>query len=277
MKFKYFLISWLIITISLFSEVTNKKERVISLAPSITEVIFALNAGSDLVGVSTYSNYPKKAQEITKVGSFLDTNIEQIINLEPSVVFLLPSHQKVKNMLQKMEINCVTINHQRIDSILSSFEKIGKILNKQKRATFVQDSLNKVLAKLRSTKLNKKVILCIGRDYGKKINNLFAAGKKTFYDDILELIGAKNALENNSYPQLNLEALLDLDYDLIIDLVASNTNLDQNQELKIWNDFYSKFGLKKKIFIIQESFVSIPGPRVLELALAIKEKILESN
>jgi len=88
----------------------KKYNKIVSLAPSITEIVFASGFGDKLIGISSFSNYPKiETDKIQKVGSYLDTNLELIVKLNPDLVLLLPSHSKAKVGLEKLGIETFTL------------------------------------------------------------------------------------------------------------------------------------------------------------------------
>ncbi len=92
-------------------------QRIISMSPATTEILFALGQGSKVVGVTRYGDYPEAATTIARVGGFMDPNYEEIVALKPDLVILLTSHRDVKDELEKMHIRTLATPHETIADI----------------------------------------------------------------------------------------------------------------------------------------------------------------
>ena len=126
------IIVFIICTSSLIAE--EQHPRLISMAPSITEIVFQLGISDNLVGVTKFCNYPKEAKLISKVGGFLDPNLEAIISLKPDLVLLLEAENDVKLKLDSLKIKSISVEHKTIAGILSSIKKLGKSLGRSEQA-----------------------------------------------------------------------------------------------------------------------------------------------
>lgn len=270
---------------------TNKQyNRIISLAPSITEIVFASGFGDKLIGISSYSNYPKEQTEkIQKVGSYLDTNLELIVKLNPDLVLLLPSSTKAKVDLEKLGIETFTLDNRTIKAIVNSFyvldEKIRrKNLGNEKvnRAIFVADSLTNEMNEIIFNFSHKnnidslKVLISAGRDFSQEITSVYAVGENTFLDNIITSLGFVNVLAGyNSkvkYPKISVEGLISLNPDLVIELVSdlNKTGVPVESLTSHWNKIFDLMpknsdGKLKKVIIIPGNYSSIPGPRIIKL------------
>jgi len=96
--------------------------RIVSLAPSITESLFALGVGDQVVGVTRYCNYPPEARAKEKVGGYQDLNYEAVLALKPDLVVLLPEHDKASQDLENLGLNLLSVDHRSIEGILDSFD-----------------------------------------------------------------------------------------------------------------------------------------------------------
>ena len=101
-------------------------ERIVSLAPSVTETLVALGLGDRLVGVSRYDKYPESVRSLTKVGGLLDPNIEAVISLQPSAVIGLREQTEVLARIQSLKLHTLMVVHDTVSSILNSINIIGK-------------------------------------------------------------------------------------------------------------------------------------------------------
>ncbi|MCH9058802.1 MAG: ABC transporter substrate-binding protein [Planctomycetes bacterium] len=102
-------------------------ERVVSLAPNLTEIVYALGEQDRLVGVTRYCKFPPEAQEKPKVGALVNMNYERLLELEPDLVLVLPGHADVVNELDRLAIDSVTIRTETIADIYAAIEKIGEV------------------------------------------------------------------------------------------------------------------------------------------------------
>ncbi|MFQ5607490.1 MAG: helical backbone metal receptor, partial [Candidatus Zixiibacteriota bacterium] len=139
--------------------------RVVSLAPSITELIFALHVDSLLVGVTKYCKYPPGADTLLEVGGFLDVNIEALIDIQPDLVVLLIEHEHVARRLRQLEIPYLIVNHQSVDGILESYQSVGKLLHADNVADSLQMAHREKINRARELTQNLRrpsVLLSIG-------------------------------------------------------------------------------------------------------------------
>ena len=200
--------------------------RLISMAPSLTEIVFALGLQDQLVGVTRYCDFPPAARDIAQVGGFFDPSYEEMVALRPDLVLLLDSHTQVAAELDKLGLAHFMSPHKEVADIPRAVEMIGHRCGAADRA----DSLAADLRR-RADAVHKRVwdlsaprvLLCIGRDRsGGDMAGMHFAGQDGFYDALLDLAGGHNALSGHAvdFPQLSAEGILDTDPDLIIDLVS---------------------------------------------------------
>lgn len=259
-------------------------KKIVSLAPSITETLYFLGAGERIIGVTSYCNYPEEAKKKPKVGSNMDLNLELIMQMQPDLVFLLPSSTKAEENLSKLKIESFAVAQDRLDEVINSVRLLGDKLNMHNRGNKLADSLEneikQAVSAVDKTDSGKTVLISTGRDLGNGISALYAGGRNTFFDDILQRIGLKNVLEvEMQYPQISLEAILKLNPDIIIDLISE---LDEQKiaKEKILADWQKYPQLKavqnKRVIVLGGRHVSIPGPRLVwlikEICTALKVK-----
>ncbi len=200
-------------------------KRIVSLAPNITETLFALGLGDRVVGVSRFCDYPAEVKSIAQVGGFLDPSYEAIVGLEPDLVVLLTSHRDARRELEKMKLRVLVTPEETIAGIWESVRLIGETCG-------VPDEADRLLTQLTerthaveaaTAGLSRpRVLVCIGRDMDTgTIASVYAAGKKTFYDEIIDAAGGINVLGDPSvpYPQLSAEGVIELNPDVIVDLI----------------------------------------------------------
>lgn len=234
-------------------------ERAVSLAPNLTEVVFAVGAGDKLVGRTSYDNFPPEAQKIQTVGDTLNPNIENIISLKPQVVLVSTASQieTFTKQLESQNIAVFVTNPNSLDDIYKSINKIGEIFGASEKAREIVAGLQKRVADVES-KINKsepvKVFLQISKE------PLFTIGTDSFLTDLINRAGGISVTANvaTAYPKLSKETALALNPDAII-LSESEDNLEPNDVFK--NSPAVKNG---KVFKINADIISRPSPRIVD-------------
>lgn len=244
-------------------------QRVVSLAPGITEIVFALNRGGTLVGVTKFCDYPAAAKSIKQIGGLLDVNIEVIASLAPDIILIYPEHyDKVKFLRQKTRI--VTVQHGRLAELLSSILVIGRALGAEIEAKRL---VARIQAKLQGisvqAKGKKKVraMFIAGRNID-ELKNMYIIGKNDFINDLLEIAGGTNAYDGSvNYPSISMESVIFLNPEFIFELSSHYEGISDEKILNLWRPYQMIVAVKKKrIEIINKSFWLRPGPRVSLIA-----------
>ena len=243
-------------------------QRIISLAPANTEILFALGLGDKVVGDTDYCNYPAEAQNVSKVGGFSTPTIEKIVALEPYVVFAAPIHEDtVIPQLENLGIKVIALAPTTINETYDAIELVGNVTGVQKAAdTLVKNmkarinAVTSLVANL-SDKEKPNVFYIVWHD------PLMSAGGDTLQSQIIELAGGKNIFVNSSgYPPVSLETVLDRNPDIIIASTGMGSGVDaplnwalNESRLQVTNA--SKEG---KIFSINTDLTGRFGPRIVD-------------
>ncbi|MBU4485741.1 MAG: ABC transporter substrate-binding protein [Candidatus Delongbacteria bacterium] len=278
MKYSRLVVCYLITVI--ISACSQKKEifsdnlKIIALSPSIVETIFFLGKGDNIIGTSSFCNYPEKAKNILVVANISDINLELTLRLKPDMVFLMPSQKNIADKLALLNIKSATISQESLNDILNSFLTIGKKINSEKKARFIYDSLRTVLDSYNKPSNNKKVLISVGREYGTEVSYIYSNGETGFLYDIILLLGYSNALQTKiPYPKIGAETIMSLDPDIIIDLVSSNIDTEEKDLINDWKFFSnSKAWKNNRIFIFKGDYTTIPGPRIFDFIRDLNEK-----
>ena len=241
-----------------------KVERAISLAPNITEMIFAVGAGDKLVGNTTYCNYPEAAKSIPKVGDTLSPNIETIISLRPEVVFVSTASQleTFTKTLDSQGVAVFVINATSLDDVYRSLDQLGEMF-------WTSEKTQALISQLRHRQempLPHGVKPQINRVFIQISNEpLFTVGKKSFLSQVVEKAGGElvtNVIED-AYPKISKETALAMNPDVII-LSDSDDNQQPNDVFK--NSPAVKNG---RVYKINADIISRPGPRLVDAIVQI--------
>lgn len=258
--------------------IKSKPKRVISLAPSNTEILFALNAGKSVVGDTTYCDYPKAAKNITKVGGFTDPNVEKIVELKPDIVFGSGTLQsEFVSKLESLEIPVFLVDTKSLTEVMQNVETMGTILDKMPEAVVVtgkmRAKINDIESKLHNTKDRPLVFYEVYNE------PLITAGPKTFVNDLITRAKGKNAgaAVKAEYPQFSLEKLIEMNPDVYIAVEGTNWKPGNIKTRPGWDKIDAV--VNDKISIVNDDLVSRPGPRIIygfeQIAKAIHPEVFK--
>lgn len=190
--------------------------RIVSLAPSLTEMLFAVGAGNAVVGVTQSCNHPAAARVLPEVGDLLNPDAERVLSLQPDLVLISVegNTQSSFEALERVGLRLFVSNPRTLEGVLESLIDLGRITGNADHAQHLADSLRGIAGALRSTASASPpgVLVLISTQ------PIMAAGSKTFINEIIELAGGRNsaAAAPGNYPTLNRETVLRMNPDLII-------------------------------------------------------------
>jgi len=275
-----FLIILLVAIIGLKQDPISKKlstsvpQRIITLAPNITEVTFALGLDNKIVAVTKYCDYPAQVNTLPKVGGFIDPNLEAIVALQPDLVILVASQQQTIKQLQQLNIPILAVHNATLADIKDSISIIGKATDRQQQAEQILNKIEHQISTISNkvANLNRpKVMLTMGHSTSSEhMKNVYIAGQHDFYNDLIKLAGGQNSYQNThlKVPSLSIEGIMQLNPDVIIDIFpeASDHNANIEQAIQQWQNLtYVNAVKNNRIHIIEQNYATIPGPRIFQL------------
>lgn len=190
--------------------------RIISLAPSLTETIYALGLQDRLVGDTDYCNYPADAQKKTKVGGGINPNLEIIVSLHPDLVLVTNTFNRMDTVraLEDLGIPSYDVDPHTVDEIITSTKKLADILGAPESGKSLADELQGRLAILKTkvdSILPTRVLFVVWTE------PLMSVGKGTFVADALRKAGAKSIVDSaKDWPTMNLEEVVRLQPDFLV-------------------------------------------------------------
>lgn len=244
-------------------------ERVITLAPALTEMVFALGKGDNLVGNTKFCNYPEEAKKITRVGGLLDVNLEIIVGLKPDVIILYPeSYEKIKIMEKRAKL--LVVKHTCLGDIFNGITAVSKVLGIAEKGKELISGIKAQLEDIRQKTAGKekvKALLIIGRNPD-TLSNMYIIGAGDFLNELMDVAGGKNAYEGDiAYPGISIESVVAMNPDVIIELSAFNEGIADDKVLGLWEKFSFISAVKnRRITIIKDNLWLIPGPRAPRIA-----------
>ncbi len=241
--------------------------RIITLAPNLTEIVYGLGLGEQVVAVTQFSNFPEAVQSKPRVGSFWQLNLEAIVGKQPDLVLALGFSQQrdLARRLRRMRVPVKTFNIEGFDDLLSAIERIGQITGRPVQAAAMVESLQEDLAGVQETirgSRRPKVLWSIQRE------PLRVAGRKTFVNWIIENAGGTNAIGPtlHQYPPVGAEQVLACQPDVIIEqlMVESDPKEQLEQARAFWQRYDHLPAVQsQRIGVLDDDLVARMGPRVV--------------
>ncbi|HAO6431602.1 TPA: ABC transporter substrate-binding protein [Listeria monocytogenes] len=241
--------------------------KIVSLMPSNTEILFALDLGDKVKGVTAYDDYPKEAQKVEKVTS-TSVDTEKIIAIKPDLVLghesMLATEKDAYQLLKDAGINVFVVpDATDLKAAEKSIITVGKLTGKEKEAKEVTDSMEEqkvaIEKKAKELKTSPKVWIEISPD-------LYTAGKGTFMNEMLELAGGTNVVTESGFIPYNEEKVVELQPDIILSVYPDAKATIQKRAA--WKDIPAV--KNDKIYEMDANKLSRPGPRLLEGAADIQ-------
>jgi iron complex transport system substrate-binding protein len=240
-------------------------ERIIPLAPSLTEILYYLGLGDNVAGVTEYSYYPPEAKEKPSVGSYVDPNIEKIISLYPDLVIGTRDGNLPNSvyLLDQARIPVYVVNPRNVMDSLSTIEEIGNLCGVSDMAHQLVDTLKKRLEAVQDAVASGKrpvVFIQINR------SPIMTVNKNTFLNDLIRLAGGTNmtADEPITYPRISIEEVIRKKPDIIIistmDMEAAGEKARED-----WMKWKSIPAVKNnQVYLIDSDTINRPSQRIVE-------------
>lgn len=238
--------------------------RIISLAPSITEVLFALGVGSRVVGVSTYCDYPPEAAQVDKVGTFLAPNIERIIAKKPDLIIAVPSpaNRNAVESVRELGLRVLVVDPESVVSIFEAVTTIANAVGVPEAGSALRDRVQARLAAVRARLegvTTRSVLMAVDH------RPLIVAGSGTYQDELITLAGGSNLgrQAGSHWPHVGIEFVVAQAPEVIVD-----TTMGSDEAVKptdFWDPFTTIPAVREKRIHGARAFVLLrPGPRVAE-------------
>lgn len=248
-------------------------QRIICLAPNISETVFALGAGDRVVGVSSFTQFPSAAARLPKVGSFYDVNLEKLVALKPDLLIIQQKHERVEALCRERGIRVLKVHMTRIQSILEGIRVLGAELAAGERAAAlcarIQQDLEAVRVKC-AGKPGVKVFVCVDRNEN-TLKGAFTIGAESYLSELIDLAGGENIFRDvqKDYFQVSFEALVARAPEIIIETRPARnlTVIARAALIADWTALGDLPAVKQgRVHVITEDYVILPGPRVAKTA-----------
>jgi len=237
--------------------------RIVSLAPSITETVFALGFGNRLVGVTSHCDYPAEAKRLPKIGDFMSPSLEVIAAKQPDLVIGVTGATDPARAreIERLGIKITLVSVSSVSEILSSFKRIAALLGDPDAGATLVEKITAQFDKVKKRVApapRRSTLLAVG------LRPLVAVGGKNFLDELITLAGGENIAGNASQPWLNLpdEYVVAKAPQVII---QAGMGSDASRPTRQWSDLKSIPAVKeRRVYTYNSDKILRPGPRIGE-------------
>lgn len=250
--------------------VARAAQRIVSLVPAATEMLFAIGAGSQVVGVSSYDDFPPDVRKLPHVGALLDPDVERVLTLHPDLVVSYATQTDLQAQLGRARIPVFSYRHAGLDGIFSTIERLGPAVGRAPQASQLVRDLRARLDRIRAAvngRPRPRTLLVFGREPG-TLRGLYVSGGRGFLHDMLDTAGGADVFADvdRESVQPSQETLLARAPDVIIEIktggMAPGGEADAR---KAWASLGSIPAVRtgRIHFLIGDELV-VPGPRVAQ-------------
>ncbi len=246
-------------------------KRIISLAPNITEILYALGLGDNIVGVTSYCDYPEEAKKKPKIGGMSNPSLEAVVSLKPDMVVMTTdgNPQEFETRLRSMKVRTYVFTARRLAELPQGVRELGMALGVEKKAVKFAQEYEKTLSKLKVRNsgpgvVKKKALFIVWPE------PLVVAGPGTVIDDALQSIGVENiASETNvQYPKYSIEEIIRRAPDMIF--IGKGTGMEKGSEGLLKKLKRVAAVRERKVFNVSDDLYRL-GPRTLKGILEISD------
>lgn len=258
-------------------------ERIVSLAPSITDLLFALEVGERVVGVTDWCVPPPEAAGPARIGGHVDPNLEAVLALRPDLVVVEAANAETADQLTRLGLTVCVVEHRHVKGIVASVMLVGDACGISERAAVLRKDIGDRLAAVvarRGDRPRPRVMLVVGREAASgRLSDLYLAGGGTFLGEMLVLAGGENVIDGTAvnYPMISLEGLMRLAPDVVVDLAPECA--DDPRKLadleQAWRRHRDVPAVSDgRVHVLTDPSLLVPGPRFVD-TLELLSSILD--
>ncbi|MEO8096453.1 MAG: helical backbone metal receptor [Acidobacteriota bacterium] len=256
-------------------------QRIVSTAPSITELLYALGLGDRIVGVDRFSRYPAEAARKPKIGDYAAPNLEAIAALRPTLVIIPTNPVQLRQRLETLHLRVLELDQEGIPALYRSFRQVGEATGTIAKAEQLTETVKQQLTaiRLRASVLKPtKMMFVVGRNPN-SLDGLMVAGQASYLNEIIEIAGGMNVFKNAAaaYPKVSLEEILSRNPDVIVDMgemgdTVGVTDAQKRSVAGLWMRMSSIAAVRgRRVHAVASDVYVVPGPRVVDAAQSFFE------
>lgn len=258
----------------------NRPLRIVSGAPSVTEIVCALGRRDALVGRTRYCDYPPGLDSVPQIGALLDVQVERLLELRPDLVIIAGNSRLMADRLSPLGLRVESAPDASVEDVLAAVQRVGQLIGRphaaQRLSAALRADLDQVVG--RGSRGPRRRVLIVPGTLASPPTPPFVAGPGSFYDDLLRRAGHENAAPPGASPfgMLGIEALLRADPDVIIELDpdgATRKNGDADARAA-WGALGSLAAVRgRRVHVLTGQLFYIPGPRLALLCAQLTSAV----
>jgi iron complex transport system substrate-binding protein len=257
----------------------KRPARIVSVIPAVTEMLFAIGAGPQVVGVGTFDRYPPEVDRRARVGALLDPDVEKILSLRPDLVAVYGSQTDLMQQLERAGIPIFSYRHAGLAGVTESIRALGERTGRSAEAEQAARAIEEGLADIRKRvagRARPKALIVFGREAG-TLRGIYASAGVGFLHDMVLTAGADDVLADVRRESLKAttELILGRRPEIIIEVRGTPLTAEERRaQLADWNALSAVPAVKNgRVYLIADERTVVPGPRVVEGTRLIAEAI----
>lgn len=248
--------------------------RIVSLVPALTEMLFAIGAGPQVVGVSNFDEFPAEVKALPRVGALLDPDAERILALRPDLVMTYGSQTQLESQLERAGVRTFSYRHGGIATVLQTMrdlgEETGRAVEARRVAADIQSRLDAVRARVRG-RARPRTLLVFERQ-PKTLRQIYATGGRGFLNEMLEAAGGENVFADvdRESVQPSIETLLTRAPAVILEVQATAMIGAGDDVKSVWSALSTIPAVRRgRVYVLEGQYLVVPGPRVPQATEAL--------
>ena len=252
-------------------------ERIVTLSPSINEIVYAVGEGQNVVANTKHCDFPEESKSVPKIGGYNDISLEKILDVKPTIVIGQDYDEKLIQNLKSLNIKVLSYKTNTIENIKNTILELGILFKKEEKSKEMISRIDDSLNSLKSIVENKKILIVISPKDSLS-NQIYVTGNFLYFEDIIKASGNKNAYNstNSAQPVVNTEKIINMNPDIIVLLAPfyDGKTAELNQLKDIWKTLPINAAKQNNIYAVDKLYAGIPSQRV-EFFINDFRKILE--
>jgi iron complex transport system substrate-binding protein len=245
--------------------------RIVSIVPAVTEMLFALGAGDDVVGVGSFDKFPPEVASRPRVGALVDPDFERVLSLKPDLVVVYGTQSEFINRLTRAGVAMFRYEHAGLSDITTTIRALGRRIGRVPQAALVIDRIVREIDEVSAAVAGRPrpaTAVLFDREAG-TLRTMFASGGIGFMHDMLEIAGGRNVFADvkRQSLQVSAEMLLSRAPEVIVEVqtYAGWTPEIATRERSVWRGLPALPAVRSdRIHILIDDRLTVPGPRVGE-------------
>ncbi len=244
--------------------------RIVSLIPAVTEMLFAVGAGPQVVAVSSFDRYPPDVTKLQRVGALLDPDVERILSLRPDLVVVYASQSDLRTQLDRAKIPIYVYRHAGLADVTTTLQEVGERIGHAKEASEIRRQIESRIDTVRKRvagRARPRTLVVFDRE-SLALRGIYASGGYGFIHDIVDAAGGQNVFADvkQEAVQTTTELILARRPEVILELRGDPISTDvRAREIAVWQALPSLPAVQnRRVYFIDQQVTVVPGPRVAE-------------